>query len=125
MPHSNLRVVAAPAALEAEIDDINPMMRNARKASDFLKALSHENRLLLLCLLCERERSVGELEEALNLRQPTVSQQLARLRLDGLVTTRREGKTITYSLASEDVRRLIQVVHEIFCAAPAEPCRPA
>lgn len=95
--------------------ELDQLMRKARKASDFLKALSHENRLLLLCLLSERERSVTELENILSLRQPTVSQQLARLRLDGLVTTRRDGKTIYYSLADEDVRRIISVIYSIFC----------
>lgn len=87
----------------------------ARDASRFLKALAHENRLVLLCLLSEKERSVGELETILSLRQPTVSQQLARLRLEGFVSTRRDGKTIYYSLANDDVRRVIGVVHEIFC----------
>ena len=96
--------------------DLDMLMSKARKASDFLKALSHESRLLLLCLLAERERSVSELEQILSLRQPTVSQQLARLRLDGLVSTRREGKSILYSLADEDVRRVITVLYSIFCA---------
>ena len=91
-------------------------MRKARKASNFLKALSHENRLLLLCLLAERERSVTELENILSLRQSAVSQQLARLRYDGMVDTRRDGKTIYYSLADDDVRRVISVVYDIFCA---------
>ncbi|MGL4242911.1 MAG: ArsR/SmtB family transcription factor, partial [Beijerinckiaceae bacterium] len=71
-----------------ELDDL---MRNARRASDFLKALSHENRLLLLCLLSEGERSVSELESIMSMRQSAVSQQLARLRLDGLVAARRDG----------------------------------
>ncbi|MCA3635293.1 MAG: helix-turn-helix transcriptional regulator [Methylobacterium sp.] len=97
-------------------NDLDMLMSKARKASDFLKALSHESRLLLLCLLAERERSVSELEQILSLRQPTVSQQLARLRLDGLVSTRREGKSILYSLADEDVRRVITVLYSIFCA---------
>jgi len=88
---------------------------SARRASDFLKALAHETRLLLLCLLSERERSVTELENILSLRQPTVSQQLARLRLDGLVTTRREGKTIYYRINDDDIRRVISVVYDIFC----------
>ena len=96
----------------AELDEL---MRKARKASNFLKAMSHENRLLLLCLLSEQERSVSELETILSLRQPTVSQQLARLRLDGLVSTRRAGKTIFYRLADDDVRQIIAVVYEIFC----------
>jgi DNA-binding transcriptional ArsR family regulator len=96
--------------------ELDQLMRKARKASNFLKALSHENRLLLLCLLAERERSVTELETILSLRQSAVSQQLARLRYDGMVDTRRDGKTIYYSLANEDVRRMISVVYDIFCA---------
>ena len=111
--------------LETELRDgaeyspeLDQLMRKARKASNFLKALSHENRLLLLCLLAERERSVTELENILSLRQSAVSQQLARLRYDGMVDTRRDGKTIYYSLANEDVRRVISVVYDIFCAAP-------
>ena len=91
----------------------------ARDASRFLKALAHESRLLLLCLLSEKERSVGELEAILSLRQPTVSQQLARLRLEGFVATRRDGKTVYYSLANDDVRRLIGVVYDIFCGSEA------
>lgn len=98
-------------------DQLDQMMGQARKAAEFLKALSHENRLLLLCLLAERERSVSELESILALRQPTVSQQLARLRLDGLVATRRDGKAVYYSLANEDVRGVIGVIYGIFCKA--------
>ena len=69
---------------------------------------------MILCILCEGERSVGELEQLLALRQPTVSQQLARLRADGLVATRRDGKTIYYRLASNDVRIIIEAVHRVF-----------
>lgn len=112
-------------ALESELRDgaefspeLDRLMRKARKASDFLKALSHENRLLLLCLLAERERTVTELENILSLRQPMVSQQLARLRLDKLVETRRDGKAIYYSLADDDVRRVIAVIYDIFCNGP-------
>lgn len=111
--------------LETELRDgeefspeLDQLMRKARKASDFLKALSHENRLLLLCLLSEKERSVSDLENFLSLRQPTVSQQLARLRLDGLVSTRRDGKTIYYSLANNDVRQVISIIYRIFCDPP-------
>lgn len=99
--------------------ELDQLMRKARKASNFLKAVSHENRLLLLCLLAERERSVSELENILSMRQSAVSQQLARLRYDGMVDTRRDGKTIYYSLANEDVRRVISVIYDIFCAPPA------
>jgi DNA-binding transcriptional ArsR family regulator len=108
--------------LSAKIEDqaadspqLEQVMQNARRASDFLKALAHETRLLLLCLLAEKERSVTELENILCLRQPTVSQQLARLRLDGLVTTRRDGKTVYYRVNDDDIRRVISVVYDIFC----------
>ena len=94
---------------------LEQLMQNAREASDFLKALSHENRLLLLCLLCEKERSVGELENILALRQATVSQQLARLRYDDLVTTRRDGKTIYYNIANDELRRFVGVIYDMFC----------
>jgi DNA-binding transcriptional ArsR family regulator len=100
---------------------LEELMRNARDASDLLKALSHESRLIVLCLLAEKERSVGELEQILSLRQPTISQQLARLRFDDLVTTRREGKTIYYSIANDDVRRLIEVIYDIFCESRTRP----
>jgi DNA-binding transcriptional ArsR family regulator len=100
------------------------MFASARRASDFLKALAHETRLLLLCLLSQRERSVTELENILRLRQPTVSQQLARLRLDGLVTTRRDGKTIYYRINDDDVRRVISVVYDIFCGEGNDKRRP-
>ncbi len=90
------------------------MVRNVKATSDFLKALSHETRFLLLCLLSDGERSVTDLENALSLRQATVSQQLARLRLDGLVTARRDGKTIYYSIPDDDIKRVITLLYEIF-----------
>ncbi len=93
---------------------IDEVMENARNASQFLKALSHETRLLLLCLLSQGECSVTDLETILELRQPAVSQQLARLRLDGLVTTRRDGKVIYYKIANADITRAIEVVNEVF-----------
>jgi DNA-binding transcriptional ArsR family regulator len=95
--------------------DIDLLMTNARMASDFLKALSHEARLVILCLLSEGEKSVTEIEELLKLRQPAVSQQLARLRADDLVETRREGKNIYYSLARPEVRSVIEALHRAFC----------
>ena len=103
--------LATPAGVSLQLDR---MVQNARLASEFLKALSHETRLLLLCLLSEKERSVTELENLLSLRQPTVSQQLGRLRLDGLVTTRREGKAVYYSIADDDIKRVIALLYEIF-----------
>jgi DNA-binding transcriptional ArsR family regulator len=98
--------------------ELDRMASNAKRASDFLKALAHESRLMILCILAEGEKSVGELEEILSLRQPTVSQQLARLRADGLVSTRRDGKTIYYKLASDDARVVIGAIYDVFCKKP-------
>ena len=94
--------------------DLELMVDRAKQATGFLKALSHESRLLILCLLSEGEKSVTNLEELLALRQSTVSQQLARLRLDGLVKTKRDGKTIYYNLANEDVRTILAAIYEVF-----------
>ncbi len=95
--------------------ELQNLMQRARKASDFLKAIAHENRLVILCLLSERERSVTELEGLLALSQATVSQQLARLRHEGLVDTRRDGRTVYYSLPDETTRRFIQAIYDKFC----------
>lgn len=88
------------------------------RASAFLKALASPCRLTILCLLHERELSVGELEAQLSLRQPALSQQLARLRGEGLVATRRKGKRIFYRLEGEEVRRTIALLDELFCHPP-------
>ena len=102
---------------KAAVNDIDQLLANARQASEFLKALSHEARLVILCLLAEGEKSVTEIEEILDLRQPAVSQQLARLRADNLVETRRDGKNIYYSLARKEVREIIEALHRTFCKA--------
>ena len=91
------------------------MPAQARAAARFLKALAHETRLMIVCYLCEGEKSVSELEQMLAQRQPTVSQQLARLRADGLVATRRHGKIIYYRLANDDVRVIAETVCNLFC----------
>jgi DNA-binding transcriptional ArsR family regulator len=96
------------------------MGEHAREASEFLKALAHEARLLILCDLLRGEKSVGELEALLSRRQSTVSQQLARLRLEGLVSTRRDGQTIYYSIASDKARSVIGALYASFCA-PGSP----
>jgi DNA-binding transcriptional ArsR family regulator len=106
------RAEKIPALSERDMDQ---MAGSAREASDFLKALAHESRLHILCKLVDGEKHVGELEEALDIRQSTVSQQLARLRLEGLVTFRRDGKQVFYSIADNDVRKIIKVLVEIFC----------
>jgi ArsR family transcriptional regulator len=95
------------------------LVKSARRASQFLKTLSNEHRMLVLCNLVDSEKTVSELERALGIRQPTLSQQLSRLRADGLVATRRNGKSIHYSLASEEARKLMGVLYELFCAPAA------
>lgn len=94
------------------------MMESACDAATFLKAISHEGRLMILCHLSTGEKSVTELEELLSARQAAVSQQLSRLRLEGLVTPRREGKTIYYSLADERATAVLHVVYDLFCNTP-------
>ena len=96
-------------------EDLDRMMAQAREAADFLKTLGHEGRLMILCHLATGEKSVGELERMLSARQAAVSQQLTRLRLEGLVQPRREGKTIYYSLTDERPRRMMELVYELFC----------
>ena len=91
------------------------MITKAEAASSFLKALSHEGRLMILCHLSTGEKTVTELENLLSSRQAAVSQQLARLRLEGLVAHRREGKAIYYSLSDERARRTIELVYDMFC----------
>ncbi|WGW05786.1 ArsR/SmtB family transcription factor [Tropicibacter oceani] len=98
------------------------MAANAQNAASFLKTLAHEGRLMILCHLGSGEKSVGELEELLGIRQAAVSQMLARLREEGLVQTRRDGKTIYYSLANENTSRVIGLLYEMFCAGDDGAC---
>ncbi len=110
--HSNLERIFE---LPSDIGQAKRLSEKAKRAADFLKALAHQNRLIILCILSQGEKSVSELEEMLSLRQPTVSQQLARLRAAGLGAPRRDGKTIYYSLASEEARVVVGAVYEMFC----------
>jgi len=97
--------------------DLDKMASNAVQASNFLKAISHEGRLMILCHLASGEKSVTELEELLSARQAAVSQQLSRLRLEGLVVPRRDGKTIYYRLADDRPKQIMEVVYDLFCRA--------
>ena len=96
-------------------DDIEAMIDNAQRATDFLKALAHEGRLMILCHLASGEKSVTELESLLSARQASVSQQLSRLRLEGLVTPRRDGKAIYYSLTDDRPKQIMEIVYDLFC----------
>ncbi len=91
------------------------MREHAAEAAALMKALGHEARLVVLCTLAEGERSVGELNALVPLSQSALSQQLARLRRDGLVDTRRDAQTIYYSLRPGPADRVIRVLHELYC----------
>ncbi len=92
------------------------IQENAARASAFLKSLANPNRLVILCALTEGEKSVGELQDILGIQQPTLSQQLARLRGDKMVSTRRESKQIYYSLASDEAEIVMGLVFNLICA---------
>ncbi|MDC1347704.1 metalloregulator ArsR/SmtB family transcription factor [Amylibacter sp.] len=96
--------------------DIDEMFEKGRGAANFLKAMAHEGRLMILCHLVMGEKSVTELENLLSSRQAAVSQQLARLRIEGIVSFRRDGKAIYYSIKDEKVLKLISLLYEEFCA---------
>ena len=101
--------------LETHFAPIEQMRENATIASQLLKAMANENRLLILCHLDGRELSVTELNQHLDLSQSALSQHLAVLRRDGLVQTRRASQTIFYSLNGEASTRIIRTLHEVFC----------
>lgn len=96
-------------------DELLTFSEKASQASDFLKAISHEARLMILCILSEGEKSVTEIETILGLQQAVVSQQLARLRHENVVETRRDGRQIYYSIANPDVSGIIDALYSMFC----------
>jgi len=92
----------------------------ADEAGALLKALSHPYRLIIVCQLIDKARSVGELADLLKIRDSTVSQHLALLRKDGLVDARRDGQTIWYSIGSQPARQVIETLYGIYCAPNAK-----
>ncbi len=109
------RTTAAPARQAPPALDLEAMRDNAGQASRLLRALSNENRLMLLCLLFEADKTVGELNESLDLSQSALSQHLAVLREEGMVRTRRSGQSIYYGLASLPAQRIIETLHSVYC----------
>lgn len=95
--------------------DLPSMRAAAERARALLKVLSNPDRMLLLCKLSEGEHSVGALESALGITQPTLSQQLAVLRDEGLVQTRREGKQIHYTICSPEALAVMRTLYELYC----------
>jgi DNA-binding transcriptional ArsR family regulator len=102
---------------------IEQMRKSAVNAEEMLKALASRHRLMILCQLIDDERSVGDLAEFLELRDSTVSQHLAVLRKDGLVSPRRDGQTIWYAIASAPARMLVETLYRVYCE-PETICAP-
>ena len=100
----------------AVLIDIDQLRNNADAAGQLLKALGNPDRLLLLCQLVGGEMNVGELEERLEIVQPTLSQQLGVLRREGLVDTRRDGRQIYYSISSPEALAVIETLYHLFCS---------
>ena len=94
------------------------MAEHAPEAANLMNALGNESRLMILCTLAQGERSVGELNNVVPLSQSALSQQLARLRQQRLVDTRRESQTIHYRLADGPARKIIELLHDIYCGVP-------
>ena len=99
--------------------DFQAMQQAAAKAGGLLKVLANSDRLLLLCQMSQGEYCVSDLEEMTGIKQPTLSQQLSVLREEKMVSTRREGKQIFYSIASQDALAVMQVLYQQFCAPSA------
>lgn len=113
-------VAPLPPAMAAKIAELQD---NARRAAGMLKAMSNPSRLVILCQLAEGERSVGELETLVGVSQSGISQHLAVLRREHVVSTRRDKQTVFYSLASAEVVALMATLHKVFCK-PARAARP-
>jgi DNA-binding transcriptional ArsR family regulator len=94
---------------------LDDMRENAEKAATLLKAMANQHRLLLLCLLNNGEMSVSELNQQVTIPQSSLSQHLAALRRENLVVTRRDAQTIYYSLASEEVKTIIDTLYTLYC----------
>lgn len=105
--------------------DVGSRMRelqgSARRVASLLKAMSNPARLIILCEIAEGERSVGELERAVGLGQSSISQHLAVLRGEAVVSSRRVRQTVLYSLASKEVVALMATLHAVFCREAAAP----
>jgi DNA-binding transcriptional ArsR family regulator len=95
--------------------DVDELKENAQRASELLKAMSNEKRLMILCYLAGGEKAVGEMEKLVGLSQSALSQHLARLRRDGLVKTRRSSQTIYYSLSGGEAAAIMETLHGIYC----------
>lgn len=97
------------------------MQEKASEAAEFMRLFSTPSRLMLLCHIAQKERSVGEIQDALDFKQPALSQQLAELRQAGVVQTRRESRQIYYSITDERVRIVMDMLLQMFCGTSITP----
>jgi DNA-binding transcriptional ArsR family regulator len=104
---------------------LRELFQAADQACNLLKVLAHPHRLAIVCQLSEKSRSVGDLAEQLDIRDSTVSQHLALLRRNGLVTARRDGQTIWYSIGSKAAHEVVRALYQIYCEPAAAECSPA
>ena len=109
----------ASTPANAPVLDLDWMRHQAGQVVSLLKVIGNPDRLLLLCQMLQGEYSVGELEEMLDIHQPTLSQQLGVLRNEGLVATRRDGKYIYYSVAHPHVQVILETLHRLYCTTPS------
>jgi len=100
----------------SQLHQLDKMRSAAGEASLLLRSLGNQDRLLLLCQLSQEELCVSDIEERLDIRQPSLSQQLGVLRREGLVTTRKEGKRVYYQVADPKVLTLLQTLYQLYCA---------
>jgi DNA-binding transcriptional ArsR family regulator len=119
MPKAAAMNVSERQTRGATLPHASDMQAHAADAAELMKALGNESRLMVLCMLTEGEQSVSDLNEMIPLSQSALSQQLARLRQQGLVKTRRESQVIYYSLADGPADRVINLLHDIYCGTKA------
>ena len=113
-------MVVPLSAIFKDDEQLDAMSEKAKLATSMMKALSHEGRLMILCYLAHGEKSVTELEDILSLRQPAVSQQLARLRAEGIIEARRDGKAIYYRIQDARAQKMLETVYDLYCGPNSE-----
>jgi|SRR5690606_16761483 len=115
----NAKTICSPGGTDVVVDtDLNTMTAHAEQAAELLQALSNPYRLMILCALSEGEMKVSELNDRLDLSQSALSQHLALLRKQELVTTRRQSQTIFYSVAPGPAMDIVKLLHNHFCSGP-------
>ncbi|HQT83335.1 MAG: transcriptional regulator [Acidiphilium sp. 37-64-53] len=117
---NDLKTARTNHAVKDDSIELHAMTSSATIAAQFLRCIANPHRLMVLCHLTHGEASVGQLERELGIRQAHLSQQLARLRQDGLVTTRRDSRTIYYALGSDAARDVVGLIYRLFCTSDSD-----